>query len=257
MHRFFQPPALIKAGRFFLEETEAHHALSVLRLDVDDRISVLDGEGNTYDCRIAEKSKKSVGVEILGRKFQPPAPLQITLIQSLPKGQLFESILEKSTELGVARIVPLLSERTTIRLGGEDKERKLSRWRQTVIESCKQSGQPWLPQLLQPATPAEFLATKPVFDLAIVGAIREDARIPLEVFQEFEIHRQRSAAPEIPLRVAVWIGPEGDFSPRELDLIVESGAHPLSFGNLILRCETAAVFALSMVRFYFGNLKKS
>jgi 16S rRNA (uracil1498-N3)-methyltransferase len=161
----------------------------------------------------------------------------------VPKGRTFEDIIEKATELGVSRIVPLLAERVVTRIEPEAVEAKLARWRQTAIEAIKQSGNPWLPKIDLPVAPAAFASAREGFDLAIIGSLLDPPQHLREHFRAFhQAHGRR------PSSVAVWIGPEGDFTPAEIELAKSAGSLPVSLGSIILRCETAAICCLSAVR---------
>src|SRR5436190_629831 len=126
MHRFYIPAGQITAATLALEDREAHHALHVLRLRRGDKVTVLDGAGNVYACEIADSTKSSVQLRVLERRTVPLPPWRITLFQAIPKGKLFEAIVEKATELGTYRIVPIISERVVAT--PENSDRKLQRW---------------------------------------------------------------------------------------------------------------------------------
>jgi 16S rRNA (uracil1498-N3)-methyltransferase len=166
------------------------------------------------------------------------------LVQAIPKGKILESIIQKATELGVWRIIPLLSERVTTHLDGESAERKAERWRQTAVEAIKQCGQRWLPTVELPVTLASLLARGAQHDLALVGSLHPGARHPHGYFLGYQREHRRQ-----PASVVAWIGPEGDFSPGEVAAIEKSGALPISLGPLILRSETAAVYTLSIINY--------
>src|SRR4051812_13814861 len=126
MHRFYLPPKETSGGEdlFELPEREAHHAAQVLRLRAGDPVSVLNGAGEEFSCEVADIAKRRVHLRVVGRKSAPPLPYEITLFQAIPKGQLFENIVEKCTELGARRIVPLLTSRVATRLDGDERQRK-------------------------------------------------------------------------------------------------------------------------------------
>jgi 16S rRNA (uracil1498-N3)-methyltransferase len=166
------------------------------------------------------------------------------LLQALPKGKIIESIIQKSVELGVHRVAPILSERVVMQLDGESGEHKREKWRQTAVEAIKQCGAAWLPEINAPVTIGQFLARKEKFDLLLVGSLQQERRHPREIFREIEM--QKKAPPQ---SVGVWIGPEGDFTPEELKLIQDSGAIPISLGKLVLRVETAAAYCLSVLNY--------
>src|SRR5881394_1916870 len=125
MHRFYLPPE--KCGTtMHLEDREAHHAVHVLRLAAGDDAQILDGAGGVYDCRITSVHKSDVELEVIQRRSVSPLPWQITLFQALPKGKAFDLIVEKATELGAHRVVPIISERVVGSFS--DNDRKLERW---------------------------------------------------------------------------------------------------------------------------------
>lgn len=242
MRRFYLPPEQIQPETLVLTGGEAHHAAAVLRVRPDDLVCVLDGAGREFTCRVTGVEKKHVRLRVEQTSAAPPPPSRLTLFQAIPKGKIFESIIEKATELGVWAIVPLLSERVALRLEGEAAEHKAEKWRQTAVEAIKQCGQRWLPRVEEPQTVEAALRSN--FDLTLVGALRGEARHPRECFEAFA-HARRPP----PGSIAIWIGPEGDFSPAELDRIIEAGAAPISLGPLVLRSETAAAYALSIVNY--------
>lgn len=242
MHRFYLPEQEAPGKTFTLTEREAHHAAQVLRVRPGEQVTVLDGKGHEYFCEVQTVSRKAVALTLLQDKFTSPPPFQITLLQAIPKGKLMESIIQKATELGVARIVPLLAERVTTHLDQESAADKLEKWQLTTIEAAKQCGQTWLPQIDEPITPKEFLARGEHFDLPLIAALASETRHPRVCFEEFQAARKIK-----PQSVCVWVGPEGDFSPTEVNLIKSSGALPITLGQLVLRCETAAVYCLSIL----------
>ena len=230
MHRFFLPnfqqPVLLA--------DESRHAMQVMRLKVGDAVGAFDGRGNEAKCVVSAISKKSIQLKLLQQTSTPPLRCRIMLAQAVPKKSM-DLIVQKATELGVTTIVPLLSERTVVRL--DEDSGKLERWRGIALESCKQCGNNWLPDILPPRKPSEFLAAAGKFDLKLVAALQPDAR-PLKVILT-----------NVPVvsSVLVLIGPEGDFTPAEYDLARAAGCLPLSLGSLVLRAETAALYTLSIL----------
>lgn len=239
MHRFYSPDLAHTASDITLTGDEAHHAVHVLRVRKGDRVSILNGKGDELLCDVVEPSKKSLQLTVVEVQRSPAPHSSVTLIQGIPKGKIIESIIQKATELGAARVVPLLSERVVTHLDNDSVEDKREKWQRVAIEACKQCGQRWLPQIDAPVSTKDFLARVEKFDFAVVGSLEKDARHLREYFAD-----QKS-----PAKVAVWIGPEGDFSPDEYAAIRQSGAHPITFGPLVLRSETAATYALSIVSY--------
>lgn len=244
MRRFYLPPAQCQPGRLALENGEAHHAARVLRVREGESVSVLDGAGAEYSCRVASVASKNIVLDVENILRDPPQACRVTLVQAVPKGQIFEAIVQKATELGVGRVVPLLSERVAIRLEGAAARHKQEKWRQTAVEAIKQSGQRWLPEIAPPVTLPEWLANGEKFDLSFFGSLQEDCRHARGYFTAFEREHGRR-----PASLCVWIGPEGDFAPAEIAAIRNSGALPITLGPLVLRSETAAVFALSIINY--------
>lgn len=244
MHRFYVPPDQCQSDLIALNEREAHHASHVLRLDAGDGAIVLDGSGNELQCRVESARKKSVELRVVKRVQHPSREFSLTLLQAIPKGKIIESIIQKATELGVARIIPLLTERVATRLDDADAENKAEKWQQVAVEAIKQCGAVWMPKVESPIPLVDLIHRGESFDLPFVASLQPGARHPRKWFQEFI-----SATKTMPRSICVWIGPEGDFSADEVRAIEFSGAKPITLGDLVLRVETAAVYCLSLVNY--------
>ena len=181
---------------------------------------------------------------MLQKNLIPPLPYQVTLLQAIPKGKIIESIVQKATELGAARVVPLLSERVVAQLDDDTAEDKVEKWRLIAIEAIKQCGSAWLPQIDKPMSPKAFLARGEKFDLPLIASLQPDRRHPRELFKAFFAERHR-----LPQSVCVWVGPEGDFTPAEMSAVKSAGASPITLGRLVLRSETAAIYCLSVLNY--------
>ena len=153
MHRFYLPPAQSRDDTLFLTGGEAHHAMHVLRLRQGERVVVLDGAGQELLCEALKPGPHSVQLAVVQRNRVHPLPCQITLLQAVPKGKIIEGIIQKATELGAHRIVPLLSDRVTARLDEESAADKAEKWRTVAIEAIKQCGSAWLPQVASACRP--------------------------------------------------------------------------------------------------------
>ncbi|HEY2083971.1 MAG TPA: RsmE family RNA methyltransferase [Verrucomicrobiae bacterium] len=244
MHRFHLPPAECQTGPLTLAGREAHHALHVLRVRAGEQVIVLDGAGREFLCRVENFDRDKVQLAIVETKSIPAPPCRITLLQAVPKGKIIESIIQKATELGVARIVPLLTDRVVMELDEKHAGRKAEKWQQVAIEAIKQCGAGWLPKVESPVTPKEFLARKEAFELPLIASLQPGAQHPRTYFQKFESQHGRN-----PQSACVWIGPEGDFTPAEVAAIVSAGALPMTLGRLVLRVETAATYCLSVLNY--------
>jgi 16S rRNA (uracil1498-N3)-methyltransferase len=240
MHRFHLPSEQCRKSPLTLESREAFHAVQVLRLARSERVTVLDGAGLELLCEVEEASRQLVRLRELERRQALPPPWRITLLQAIPKARLLEDIIQKATELGVHRVVPLLAERVLARYDEESAQAKILRWRHTAIEAIKQCGNPWLPQVEEPLSPGAFLQRNEPFDLALIGSLQDAPRHLREHVQAYQQRHDR-----LPVSICVWIGPEGDFTPAELAQAKTGGALPISLGRLVLRCDTAALYCLS------------
>lgn len=244
MHRFYLPPNLTQEPVLALTDNEAHHALNVLRLKRGDRVVVLNGVGHEFLCEISEANQERVLLSIVNKLFTPPLPYKLTLVQAVPKGKTMDLIVQKATELGADRIAPIVSERTVAQIEKESAQTKMEKWRATSIEAIKQCGSAWLPQMSMPVSPAKFLAQEEKAELAFIATLQNNARHPRGYFQTFFSEHKR-----IPKTISVWVGPEGDFTPAEVNAVMGSGALPISLGQLILRSETAAIYCLSVLSY--------
>lgn len=244
MHRFYVPPAQAQNSEIVLEDAEAHHSLHVLRIRDKERVVVLDGAGNELMCEVRHAAKEQLHLKVLQRQFSPPLPCKLVLIQAVTKAKTMDLIVQKATELGAHRIVPVMAERSVSQIEDGAVAGKLEKWHATMIEAIKQCGSPWLPQLDPPQTAQKFLASSERFELSLIASLQPDARHPREYFQTFSAERKRT-----PKSVGVWVGPEGDFTPAEINSIRQTGALPITLGPLILRSETAAIYCLSVLNY--------
>lgn len=243
MHRFYVPPEQCSGDLIQLTDDEAHHATRVLRIEADENVVVLDGVGHTLDCEVREVTKRSVTLSVKQRTFCPPLPCQITLLQAIPKAKAMDYIVQKATELGAARIVPILSERVVVQLNEREAQDKAEKLRPVALEAIKQCGSPWLTQIEPPVKLKDFLARGEKFDLPLVASLHEGRQHPREFIRRFQQQHQRP-----PATACVWIGPEGDFTPAEMESLHQH-AQPISLGRLVLRSDTAAIYCLSVLNY--------
>ena len=244
MHRFFLPPEKCQGDSLRLDGREAHHALHVLRLKLGDDVTVLNGEGGEFFCVVEKIAKDFLMLAVRTEKFLPQKPCPISLFVAVPKGKIIEGIIQKSVELGAAGIIPLLTERVVTQLDQGGAEARREKWQQVAIEAVKQCGAVWLPRVAAPVTLTSFLAADNFPELMLVGSLQTERRHPREIFSEFNAKHGRP-----PKSLGVWIGPEGDFAPGELQAIVAAGARPITLGELTLRVETAAIYGLSVLNY--------
>ena len=251
MHRFFLTPDRTQQPVLHLTEREAHHALNVLRIREGERAVVLDGAGHEFLCEVSQADRKTIALRVAQKQFIPPLPYRLTLIQAVTKGKTMDLIIQKATELGAHRIVPILSERTVPHVEDDTAAGKVEKWNATAIEAIKQCGSPWLPQIDPPVSPQAFLSRAENFEMSLIATLQAHARHPRTFFQTFHNERKR-----LPANVCVWVGPEGDFTPAETNAVISAGALPISLGRLILRSETAAIYAISTISYELQRERK-
>lgn len=239
-HRFYLPADRWNPERLVLEGEEAHHCAEVMRCREGERIVVFNGAGAEAEAEIASASKGRVELRTKLLSSTPRPSVSLTLAQAVPKGKNMDLIVQKATELGATRIVPLLSERTVVQVESREMERKREKWRRVAVEACKQCGQNWIPEIDAPTRVEPFVrqARDP---LRLVAAIGPESR-PLKAILAA---RSEEGEPP-PAAAALMIGPEGDFTPAELSAALSHGFLALSLGPIILRSETAAIYALSI-----------
>jgi 16S rRNA (uracil1498-N3)-methyltransferase len=244
MHRFFIEASQSGEPVIELSEREAHHAATVLRLQLKDRVAALDGRGSELLCQVDEIGKNRVKLRVYQRNLVPPLPYRLTLVQAIPKGKTMETIVQKATELGVWRVVPILADRTVAHIDKENTETKVEKWNWIAIDSIKQCGSAWVPGISEPVTPAQYLSNSEKCELNLIATLQPGARHPRLCLRDFEQEKGRK-----PISIAVWVGPEGDFTPAEVHAIRSAGALPITLGQLILRSETAAFYCLSVLNY--------
>ena len=220
-----------------LSEEESRHAQKVLRLKNGDHIELFNGEGLTALARIDESVRKRLNYEIESEELHSPIEPAIHLYQAIPKGKNMDLIIQKAVELGVTEIYPIITENTVAVSGNPTK--KLEKWQRITLEACKQCKQSWLPIISEPQSLTKIDAFKG--EQKYTAALTQDAT-PLNSYLG------KAEAPE---SIAIAVGPEGDFTKKETDFLMESQFKPISLGNLILRVETATIYTVSAIRYAF------
>ncbi len=244
MHRFYLPPSECQSSLLTLSGPEAHHGINVLRIHERERVVVLDGAGAELLCEVIEANRRRLTVRVMQRNSTPPLPCQVTLLQAMTRGKTMDLIIQKATELGVSRVVPIISERAVAQHGDDHGLGKVEKWEATAIEAIKQCGSPWRPCIETPLTPQAFLVRNERFDLPFVASLQADARHPRQHFDWFFAEHQRK-----PKAICAWVGPEGDFTPAEMNAIRSAGGLPITLGQHVLRSETAAIYCLSVINY--------
>ena len=240
--RAYAPDVPAAAAEIRLGADESHHLVVVNRCGRGDPVVAFDGRGREWLTECVDPGKSATVLRVKETRPAATRAFAITLAQALPKGSTMDDIVRQATEVGAARIVPLLTERTQVHLDGDRADKKVEKWRTTAIEAAKQCGNPWLPEIAPIRKLDDFLASSKDHDLRLVASLHAGTTTLKQALATFA-HKHGH-----PPRHAVWlVGPEGDFSPVEMTAAVMAGFVPVTLGPLVLRSDTAALYALSIL----------
>ena len=254
-HRFYASLPEITGSSITLSPEESHHLSRVLRLRPGDFVSAFDGQGSEYLCSVANTSGNQAALEIIEPLVDHvESPLPLTLAQALAKGEKFDFIVQKATELGVKRIVPIVTEHSDVRIADEKADRRLLRWQRIALEALKQCGRRVLVHIEPPLAFTEFLnCENPRSDAALAAelplmlAFSEKGGDPIDTV----VSAYRSGS-----SVVAVIGPEGGWSDAETRAMLEFGCQCVTLGRRTLRTETAAIAALTLIQHTLGDLSR-
>ena len=246
MPKFFTPIDHISADTLTIDSGDAAHIKKVLRLSVGDEITVCDGKGFDYAARITVLEPGAINCEILKKYPVETEPeIQVTLYQGIPKSTKMDYIIQKTTELGVTRIVPCVMERCVVKLEDTKAEaKKTARWQKIAGEAAKQSGRGIIPEVTAPMEFAEAVSQMRQDDLCFAPYECEERETLRSVLTEKAEARS----------VSFMIGPEGGFDPREIELLRQAGIRTVTLGRRILRTETAGEAVLAMIMYEIGDI---
>jgi 16S rRNA (uracil1498-N3)-methyltransferase len=225
-----------------LDREESRHALRVLRLRSGDTVGLINGRGwRATAALLNQDSTNSARVRVLQGEYIPPPPLQIHLVQAMLKNKAMDLVIQKAVEAGVDHLWPVITDHCEARVAVQsgDARQKIGKWQKVAAEACKQSGNPWMPVIHPVALLPEWLSRHVEGDegfMLLTASLRPEPTPNLTAVSIGHNH------------VAVFIGPEGDFSNREYSLLEESGVVPVRLGQHTLRSETAAVVAVGCLR---------
>ena len=239
--RVHVPGPLEAGGPCALRGEPAHHVVRVLRLGVGARIDVFDGQGAEYVGRIEAVRKGEVMLALGARREgSAESPLRLTLAQGVSRGERMDWVVQKAVELGAAHIVPVLTERSVVRLDAGQGHNKQSHWQRIAVAACEQSGRSRVPQVAVPVALMTLLDALPAGDLRVLPSPEGSVGL--------------AALPAAAAGVLVLIGPEGGLAETERRAALAHGFQPVRFGPRVLRTETAAVVALTLLQERFGDL---
>ena len=236
--RVFTGQVLVSGAVIELEPAAAHHLSKVLRMQAGRELVLFNGKGGEFTGSIHEVTKKNVTVLVA----EPSAdnresPLVLELAIGVSRGDRFDYVLQKATELGVTKITPLITERTEVRMGGERQDKLMERWQQIIVSACEQCQRNLLPVLAAPVQIADWLPQVNA-ELRFVLHHRDSQSLPAE---------------QKPQSVALLVGPEGGLSDDEIAQAKTQNFNALTLGPRVLRTETAPLAAISLVQYLWGD----
>lgn len=241
--RIYQTGLLATDSIIDLAESASHHLSRVLRAKLHDTLTVFNGEGGEYTASIVHIDKKKVSIKV--GQFNPreaESPISLCLAQGISRGEKMDYTIQKAVELGVTQIIPLFTERCTVKLDAERRAKKWQHWQSIVISACEQSGRNRLPTLHLPQHIDQWLPNVTAEKCFILAPTAN---------QKLEKMTLQNKA-----EVMLLIGPEGGLSTNEITRASAQGFLPLNLGPRILRTETAAVAALTALQCIYGDLTR-
>ncbi len=236
----------IKDGKVLINGDDLHHIINVLRMQVGQQLNICDKKGNEYIAEIAQINKEQIVCCIKDKVSIDIEPkLKISLFQAIPKSAKMDYIIQKSVEIGVNRIIPIMTKRTIVKLDRNNAKRKVERWKKISENACKQSGRTIIPQIDFPINYNEALFQSKENDLNIIPFVGEQKKSLKSVIND-NIDKIIS--------VGIFIGPEGGFDRQEIDAAVSREIIPITLGPRILRTETAGIVVASIFLYEFGDI---
>lgn len=251
MQRYFVQPEQFGEEIVSITGEDVKHIARVMRSQIGDKIIVSDGVSKVAITEIVMLEQQEVQsriIEWLTSKAEPE--LQVTIAQSLPKGDKMEIVIQKCTEIGAATFLPFLSERTVVQYDQKKEAKRTERWRKIAKEAAEQAHRDVVPQVLSPVSWKQLLASLADFDLVCFCYEKEDGQQLRDIVDPFV----NSMLPDQPYRVAIVVGPEGGFSEAEVLAAEAAGATSIGLGRRILRTETAAMAALTCIMYESGEM---
>lgn len=243
MSRFFVPPEAVKGSSIVIGGKEAHHILDVMRLKVSDTVVTFDGTGKEYKGVIREVSRNSLTVEI--KDVRIPAGGEsgrITLLQAMPKKEKMDYIVEKATELGVHAIAPVITARTIPDWSESKKKAQSERWAKIAREAAKQCSRLDIPSISPISDFADSIKAYADFDMKMIAVLNDETVSVKSAMAGFTTGK-----------IAIAIGPEGDFTSEEVSMAKDCGFKPVSLGSRVLKSDTAGLALLAILNYELSN----
>lgn len=250
MSRFYVSPEDVRDDKIYISGKEVRHIVKVLRLRKGDKIVAFDGSGKEYLASIERASQSEVVCVVEKVRFKKVSQrLSITLAQAIPRKQRMDYIIQKSSELGVSRIIPIQTVRTVVRLEGKNRQLRRKRWQKLAAEASKQCGRAFVCEIDDLRSFEDGLGKINDYDLALIPCLAEEAKPLNDVLISY---KGKMKGPGERSKVLIFIGPEGDFTPQEIEEAKAAGAIPVTLGEYVLRSDTAAIISVAIVDYELG-----
>lgn len=238
MPRFYLPQQIQPQSQIDLPDNIVRH-IQVLRMQPGDALTLFNGEGGEYQAELSELGKRRAQCRITAfSDTDRESPLAIRLIQAVSSGERMDFTIQKSVELGVAEIRPIISERCVVRLSGERADKRVARWQEIAVAACEQSGRNTVPRILPILSLRDYLAQIPRDELHLLMSLNR---------------AQTLAQIPCPSKLNLMIGPEGGWSAAEEEQAFAAGFQSLTLGKRVLRTETASLAALAAMQALWGD----
>jgi 16S rRNA (uracil1498-N3)-methyltransferase len=246
LRRFFIEDIREKDGYCLITQGEAMHMTKVLRMKKGDRLILMDAKGDRFEAEIESTSRREVRVRLVRSLPGPPLPpVEINLCQALLKSKAMDYVIEKTSELGVSKVIPFYSERTVIKLDDKRTLNKGRHWKEIAKSASKQSGRVTTAMISRPIVFQDLLSGRKRDEgLKVVLWEQEGTRDLREILRSYAARRSFTGI----------IGPEGGFSAKEVEDLKNNGFITVTLGNRILRAETAAITLVALVQYEWGDL---
>jgi 16S rRNA (uracil1498-N3)-methyltransferase len=248
--RFYAPPDAFSSDlkSLTLEAQEARHLRDVLRLRPGDRVHVFDGAGKEFECMIVESHKETARLQVLAEvaPARAESPLQLTLAVALLKSDKFDLVVQKATELGVVRVVPVATKLADIHLRDDsDANKRVARWQRIALEASKQSGRALVPEVIHPTSFIELVQTRTATGQRRLMFSERDGQSLLEMGNILDAEQRK---------VSALVGSEGGWTDEEISLAHHHDWGVVTLGGRTLRAETAAIAAAVLLQYLYGDL---
>lgn len=236
---FLPSAAWVEGDSISVPPEETHHLARVLRVQSGERVRVFDGHGREADAVVESSGRLGLSVRLRQSFMNPRPAAHLILFQAVLKNERMDEVVQKAVELGAAELAPLAADQSVVKFTPVNTENRMERWRKIALGAARQSGNPFLMEIRDVQSTAASCSEVPRLDLALVGSLEPGARPLWDLLVDIR-HRRG-------IRIGLWIGPEGDWSKDETEVLKRADIRPMTLGPLVLRAETAAFYAMSVI----------